>query len=325
MHFHQSGSSQAENADDHGHHGPDHANTVHIGHHHHHHHSGKGIKTAFFLNLSFSIIEIIGGVLTNSVAILSDAVHDLGDAAAIGLAWIFENYSQKGSNKSYTYGYGRLSIVSALITSVILLSGSIFIIVEAVPRLINPESVQVEGMVLMAILGVIVNGAAVLNLKKNESSSLNQKAILLHLMEDVLGWVAVLAGSIIMYFTEWQIIDPILSLGISVYILFNVYKMLKSIFKVFLQATPDNINISDLENKLKNLPDINSVHDLHIWTLDNEYHILTLHLVVVEEVTIDQIEKIKQDARDILSKEGIKHATIEIETTSENCEHEDCV
>jgi len=299
------------------------------GHHHHlhHHHGSEGIKSAFFLNLGFAIIELIGGFFTNSVAILSDAIHDIGDAAAIGLAWIFEDLSKKNSNKKYTYGYGRLSIISALITSVILLSGSIFIIAEAIPRLLDPEGVviSVSGMIWLAILGVFVNSIAVFRLKKSASGSLNQKAVTLHLMEDALGWIAVLIGSIIMYFTGWTILDPIMSLGISAYILFNVFKMLRSIFKVFLQAIPENMDMAEIENKITSVEGVASVHDLHVWTLDNEYHILSLHLVVDVDININDIKKLKSDTRSLLSEYGIKHATIEIETQSEDCLHEDCV
>lgn len=310
------------------HHHPDEPNESHQhGHHHHFHHGGgeRGIASAFILNLSFAIIEIVGGLFTNSVAILSDAVHDLGDAAAIGLAWIFEKKSKRESNEKFTYGYGRLSIVSALITSVILLSGSIFIIAEAIPRLLEPEEVKVTGVLWLAILGVVVNGAAVFKLKSGGSNSLNQRAIMLHLMEDVLGWVAVLIGSIIMYYTGWTIIDPILSLGIATYILFNVVRMLKSIFKVFLQASPEEIDPKELEVTLNELNGVSSIHDLHIWTLDNEYHILSCHIVVKDDVTIDEIEGIKSSARESLRKYKIKHATIEIEKEQEDCQHQDCV
>lgn len=194
----------------------------HHGHHHHHHHSTGNIKVAFFLNLGFAIIEIIGGLFTNSLAILSDALHDLGDSLSLGLAWYFQKYSEKERDQKYTYGYQRFSLLGAYINTIILIIGSIFIIQKSVTRILHPEEVEALGMILLAILGILVNAAAVLKLQKG--TSLNEKVVTLHLMEDILGWVVVLLGSILMYFIYLPIIDPILSLGISIYILYNAFK-----------------------------------------------------------------------------------------------------
>ena len=202
--------------------------TIHlsVGHHHHHHNGTENIRVAFWLNLAFTIIEIIGGFLTNSLAILSDALHDLGDSLSLGLAWYFQNLSKKGRDRKFSYGYRRFSLLGAIINSIVLVVGSIFIITEAIPRVMDPQSTNATGMIGLAILGVLVNGAAVLKLKKGHTQ--NEKVAALHLLEDVLGWVAVLIGSIIIYFTNWFIIDPLLSLGIALFILFNVYKSIKS-------------------------------------------------------------------------------------------------
>ena len=186
-------------------------------HGHHHQHDTKNISTAFFLNLAFTIIEIIGGLMTNSVAIMSDALHDLGDSLSLGLAWYFQKVAKKGRDKTFSYGYKRFSVLGAMINAIVLVVGSVFILQETIPRLWQPETPNVQGMFWLAILGIVVNGAAVLKLQKG--TSLNEKVISLHLLEDVLGWAAVLVGSVLMYFFDLPIIDPLLSIGIAIFIL----------------------------------------------------------------------------------------------------------
>ncbi|MBL4705381.1 MAG: cation transporter [Flavobacteriales bacterium] len=290
-----------------------------MGRNHHHHNDTSNIKVAFFLNLGFTIIEIIGGLLTNSLAILSDAAHDLGDSIALGLAWYFQKISNKRRTNKYTYGYKRFSLLGAIINSIILIVGSIFIIQGAIPRLIEPQEIFSEGVIALAILGVIVNGAAVIRLRKG--SSLNEKVVSLHLLEDVLGWVAVLIGSIVIYFTGWYVIDAYLSLGIALFILINVFRNLKSAFNIILQAVPESSNIPEIELILKSIESVLDIHDLHLWTMDGENNILTVHLVVDDNTSDKQRALIKQEARKRLKSQNIHHSTIEIEGNQEDCEH----
>ena len=191
-------------------------------HNHSHNHSEGNIKIAFFLNLGFTIVEIIGGLYTNSLAILSDALHDLGDSLSLGLSWYFQRLSKKGSTKKFSYGYKRFSLLGAIINSIVLVVGSIFILSKAIPELFNPEETNAQGMLYLAILGVVVNGAAVFKLRKGKS--LNEKVVSLHLLEDVLGWVAVLIGSIVMIYFDLPFVDPLLSILISIFVLYNVYR-----------------------------------------------------------------------------------------------------
>jgi len=304
----------------HNHHHHDEFNDHHG--HIHHHHVVKNLKVAFFLNLFFTIFEIVGGFFTNSIAILSDALHDLGDTLSIGLSWYFQNLSRKSRDQKYSYGYKRLSLVAALVSSIILLVGSIFIIYEAIPRLINPEMVYVEGMFIIAVVGVIVNGVAVLRLRGGHSS--NERVVMLHLLEDVLGWLAVLAGSIIMYFFDWPIIDPILSVLISIYILWNALKNVKEFVRIFLQGIPKEINIEQVSKNLEKLENVLSVHDIHIWSMDGEYNVLSAHLVIEDDISNDEIIEIKKYAKKIFRKLKINHETLEFEYKSEACQFEDC-
>ncbi len=297
---------------------------MHNHNHDHHHHSSdtQNIRLAFILNLVFTLIEIVGGFLTNSIAILSDALHDLGDSLSLGLAWYFQNISKKGRDGSYSYGYKRFSILGALINAVILLVGSIFILSEAIPRLLNPQTPNAFGMIWLAILGVVVNGAAVLQLKKG--ISINEKVISLHLLEDVLGWIAVLIGAVIMYFFEWPIIDPILSIGISAFIIYNVFKSLKKTTNIILQGIPNKTEFRKIESYLSRSNSVKDFHDLHIWSMDGQYNIMTVHLVTESPVAMQIQGELKDQIRGDLRKMGIEHATIEFEAKDHQCVFQDC-
>ena len=290
--------------------------------HKHHYSDVKNIKVAFFLNLSFTIIEIIGGILTNSVAILSDAVHDLGDSVTLGLSWYFQKLSKKPRTKVYTYGYKRFSLLGALINSIILLVGSVVILFHAIPRLFNPQQPDTKGMLILAIIGVIVNGLAVLRLRKG--SSINEKVVSLHLMEDVLGWLAVLIGALIMNFVDAPIIDPILSLAISLYIFFNVFRNMREGLRIILQGSPSKLDIDEVENILLTMINVDSVHDLHAWTIDGEFNILTIHVVLKEDISLEKQQKLKIDIRESMLRLGVQHCTIEFELQDEDCEMDNC-
>ncbi|MFT5890254.1 MAG: cobalt-zinc-cadmium efflux system protein [Dokdonia sp.] len=289
----------------------------HHNHKHGHTHDTSNIKVAFFINLLFTIIEIIGGVMTNSIAILSDAVHDLGDSLSLGLAWYFQNYSKRKRSPSFSYGYGRFSLLGAIINSIVLVVGSIFIFIEAIPRLIHPQQPETQGMMILAVLGVVFNGAAVLRLKKG--TSVNERVVSLHLLEDVLGWVAVLIGSIIMHFFDIPIIDPILSLGIALFILVNVYKNLKEAIQIVMQGVPDDTDVKEVEHRLISYPEIKEIHDIHVWSMDGEYNIMTAHVVVHHKGSLKELEPLKKKIRQDLEELHIEHVTLEFEVVEENC------
>ena len=295
-------------------------------HHHRHNHlhdSVENIKTAFFLNLSFTVIELVGGFLTNSVAIISDAIHDFGDSLSLGLAWYFQKLSKKGSNKNYSYGYKRFSLLGAIINCIVLVAGSIFILSEAIPRIFQPQETSAKGMFILAIIGIAVNGAAVLKTRKG--SSINERVVSLHLLEDVLGWVAILIGSILIYFTKLTIFDPILSIAISLFVLFNVFRNIKQVLPILLQGTPRELNQEHIAEKLKQIKNITNIHDLHIWSLDEEYNVLTLHVTLENSLPMEELAEIKKQIRTALEEEKIQHATIEFEIKGEDCDLVNCI
>jgi len=287
---------------------------------HSHSHSSEKIGWAFFLNFGFTIIEFIGGWLTNSTAIMADAVHDLGDTLSIGSAWFLNKLGTKSATKEFTYGYRRLSLLGALINGIVLIVGSAWIFYEAVPRLSNPEMPETEGMNALAILGVLVNGFAAYKL--HGGKSLNEKVLNWHLLEDVLGWVAVLIVAIVMQFKDWPILDPILSIGFTLFILFNVIRNLLSTAKLFFQASPDNSLLQNVTDKLLELDAVSDLHHLHIWSLDGEHHVATVHVVSQFESKAEYLE-LKESVSNALQEFELSHTTIEIELTSEECRDAD--
>ena len=277
----------------------------------------KNMLIAFILNLCFSIFEFIGGMMTNSVAIMSDAIHDMGDALSIGLSCWLEKKSKNKADGQYTYGYRRYSVLGAVITSGILIIGSLFVISHAIFRIINPQPINYDGMLVFAIVGVIVNFIAAFVTK--DGDSLNQKAVNLHMLEDVLGWVVVLIGSIVIKFTEFNIIDSVMSIIISLYILKNAVGTLKESLDVFLEKSPHSIDVHELTHHLKEIDGVIDIHHLHVWTLDGIYNCATLHVVAKE-----YNPEIKRLIKEELREHEIHHITVEFEDNNEKCEDDGC-
>jgi cobalt-zinc-cadmium efflux system protein len=269
------------------------------------------------LNICFALIELIGGFLTNSVAVMSDAVHDFGDALAIGLALAFEKKSLSPKDRQYSYGYRRYSVVAAFVTGLILCCGSLLMLAASVPRLFNPVEPHAPGMIGLALLGLIFNGFAAW--KMSGGSSLNEKMVTWHLVEDVLGWIVVLVGAVCIYFFKIPQIDSILGILLSLWVFYNVLKNLKSTMNVFLQAVPDNFDFEHTLKHLENIQGVKGIHHIHLWSLDGESHIFTGHVVVQKNMDLQSIEVIKAKIKDELSAHGIKEATLEIEIEGFTC------
>ena len=279
--------------------------------------SARNILIAFLLNLGFSIYEFIGGIFTGSTAIMSDSVHDFGDALSIGISFFLEKKSAKHPDSHYTYGYVRYSLVGGMITTLILILGSVFVITNAVFRIFNPVEINYNGMILLAIIGVFVNSIA--TYVTHHGDSLNQKSVNLHMLEDVLGWIVVLVGAIIMRFTNITYLDPILSILVAVFIFWHAIKNFISILDVFLEKTPDNISVAELTTHLEKIHGIQEVHHLPVWSIDGYHTYVTLHAI-----TNSPSSELKQKIRTELSAHNINHVTIEFESPKEHCLDSEC-
>ncbi|MBQ4527023.1 MAG: cation transporter [Clostridia bacterium] len=277
----------------------------------------SNILTAFILNLIFSIFEFFGGIITGSVAIVSDAMHDLGDALSIFTAYILEKKSLKQPDEKYTYGYARYSVLAGAITTVILLVGSVLVTAGAITRIINPREINYDGMIVFAVVGMVVNSLAAFFTRSKDS--INQKAVNLHMLEDVLGWIVVLIGAIIMRFTDIKLIDPILSIAVAVFIFINALKNFKEIIDIFLEKIPKDTDINEIKNHIMEIDGVCDVHHIHIRSIDGINHYATMHIVTDEEPKI-----IKNKIREELSEHGICHVTLELEKSDEKCGEKDC-
>lgn len=292
----------------------------HKGHSHSHDHGAsidfnsgdqavKNIKVVFFINLAFSLIEVIFGLLFNSVAILSDAVHDFGDSVSVGLAWFFQKISRKEANNDYSFGHQRFSLMGALITAIVLLVGSLLILTQSIPRIFNPEEVNSEGMFILSLFAIAANGYAAWLLSKGKSK--NETVLNLHMLEDVLGWVGVLVMSIVVQFTDWYILDPILSVALSLFIFSKTVPHFISTIKIFLEAVPEGIHVHELEKKILALDDVHAVTHLHIWSIDGEENAMNVTLFVSTDEA-KRIELIKEEVRHLTKGLRVAHSTIEI-------------
>ncbi len=276
----------------------------------------KNILIAFLLNVIFSLFEFFGGILTGSVAIISDAVHDIGDAVSIGFSYFLEKKSKKQPDDIYTYGYLRYSVFSSMLTTLILLLGSCGVIYNAVCRIITPTEIHYNGMIIFAVVGVIVNFCAAFFTRKGDS--LNQKAVNLHMLEDVLGWAVVLIGAVVMQLTDFALIDPIMSIGVAVFIFINAIKNLKQAIDLFLEKTPRNIEVKEIKGHILEIDGVLDVHHIHIWSMDGQNNYATMHIV-----TNADHHQVKVQVRAELHEHGIGHATLELEAENEHC-HESC-
>ena len=276
----------------------------------------KNILVAFLLNISFSIFELFGGIFTNSVAILSDSIHDLGDAISIGISYFMERKSKKKANNKYTYGYVRYSVLGGVITTTILLVGSLLVIYGAIKRLFNPVEVNYSGMIIFAVIGIVLNSLAAFVTR--EGDSINQKSVNLHMLEDVLGWIVVFIGAIVMKFTDIRILDSIMCIGVAIFILINSIKNLKQVLDLFLEKTPNDIDIEKLKEHLLEIKGVDDIHHIHVWSIDGYNNYATMHIVT----KVKDITKVKKEIREELEEHNICHAILE--TEAEVCDDKEC-
>lgn len=283
----------------------------------HLHATTADLRIAFFLNLGFTLVAGVGGIWTNSVAILSDAVHDFGDSLSLGLAWYLDRYAQRERDQRFSYGYRRFSLLGAVTTTIALVIGSVFVLIEAVPRLFSPEPTNPAGMVIFALLGVTINGIAALRLRGRKS--INARIVAWHLLEDVLGWTAVLIAAVTLLFVNLPLLDPTLSILITFFVLYNVIRNFRNTTLLFLQAVPDDVNLSELKQRLVAIDQICSVHHTHVWSMDGEHHVLTTHVVVDPSTTREGVQSLRADVEHLCAEFHFAHTTIEVEWGDDDC------
>jgi cobalt-zinc-cadmium efflux system protein len=282
--------------------------------HNHSHGVVKNLTVAFLLNASFTIIQLIGGIYTGSTMLISEAIHDLGDTISLGISVKFEKLANKKHDAKYTFGYQRFSILAAFINSITLVCFSLFIVIEAMPKIFDTTIININTVVWLAVLGIIFNGLAVLRTLK--ASKWNEKVVNLHLMEDFFGWVVVLITGVIINYTSWYILDPIVSIILALIIAYSSIKNVIKISKILLQSTPDTINNTVIMHKIYELSEIVEIHDLHFWTMDETKTLASLHIV-----TNDYQESLRDKIDSIMQNYGVDHCVIQIELIGEECRY----
>jgi cobalt-zinc-cadmium efflux system protein len=286
-----------------------------VTHGHNHSHAGEDerrIAGAFFLNLAFTLIEAVGGLLTNSMAVLSDALHDLGDSIALGLAWHFARLSKREGNEVFTFGYRRFSLVGALVMSIVLFAGGGLVLFRAIPRILAPEPSNAEGMLILAGIGIAVNGFAALRMRAGRS--LGERIVTWHFVEDILGWLAVLVAGSVMLIADVPVLDPLLSVLITLYVFWNVGKRLRETLRILLQGVPGEISLETVEKSIREISGICDVHHTHIWSQDGEHHVLTGHVVIRNADSYEDVAAVRRRIKEHVKQFGIEHATIEVES-----------
>jgi cobalt-zinc-cadmium efflux system protein len=303
----------------HHHHSHDHGHIHGHGHGHHHHHSTnkKALFWSFLLISSFMVVEVIGGVMTNSLALLSDAGHMLSDAVALGLSFFALKLGEKQVTKNKTYGFKRFEIIAAALNGITLILIALYIFVEAYHRFLAPPSVQSSGMLVIASIGLIVNIVAAMILMKGDKENLNVRSALLHVIGDMLGsFGAIIAAILIMVF-GWGWADPLASVIVATLVLISGYRVTKDSFHILMEGAPTQLDMDKVKAALLKIPAVNELHDLHIWTITSGYPVLSCHLTITEIGNHDDVLK---RAQKLLHDDfGIEHSTIQVERVEKGC------
>lgn len=282
-------------------------------HHHDHDRQGRSLAASIFLNLGFAVAELIAGLFANSLVLVADALHDAGDAVALGLSWLGLRLSRRPPNRRRTFGYRKVRILTAFLNALFLFAMTAFVVRAAILRLLAPEPVRSSVLIVMAVVGLAVNGAAVLLLRRDRQS-LNIRAAMWHLLEDFLGWVAVLAGGIVIRFTGWYVVDPLLSLAVSAFVLWGAWSVFREATSILIDSTPKDLDFTAVRRRILEFdPGITGIHDLHIWTLGEGERALMAHLVVPDRALSSYYPMLARLECELGERFGIDHVTLELE------------
>jgi cobalt-zinc-cadmium efflux system protein len=281
--------------------------------HDHYNEARKSILYGIILNSVFTGIELVGGILSNSLALLSDTIHDFSDSVALGISYYANKKAQSSPTKTMTFGYRRTTILAALINSTVLIVLTLLIFYRAYLRILNPEPVNGKIIFVIAIFGIITNGVIALKMFRGKDKDLNIKSVFWHIAEDFLGWLGILIAGTIIYLTGIYIIDPIISILIGLIVIYSAHDIVKSSVNIILEGVPEGLDIGEIEEEITNIENVNGVHDLHAWSLGTNYNALSAH-VVITNMTVDQSHKILNEINSVLKEKfNIKHTTIEFE------------
>ncbi len=272
--------------------------------------SVKHIKSTLILSLLFAIIELFGGAITNSISILTDSFRNFGDVISISVALLLEKYAQKRPNKRFTYGYARFSVVGSLVSTIFLIISSILALFIIIPRITKPETVNYEGMFLLATVGLIINGISTYSTSK--AKGINEQAVSLHQLEDLFSWVGVLITSVVISIYDLPILDPILSILITLIVVRNAIGHIKIILNIFLEKVPDDIDLKEIEDNILKNKKIKEIQNFHVWSLDGIKDYASMNIIIDKSLTLKEAVKLKDEVKEKIHDFGVNYSTIEI-------------
>ncbi|HLV51543.1 MAG TPA: cation diffusion facilitator family transporter [Flavobacterium sp.] len=288
-------------------------------HAHSHNHShpdlkGRKLLLSIFLNILITIAQVIGGIISGSLSLISDALHNFSDVLSLAVSYVADRYSKKDASVEKTFGYKRAEIIAAFVNSGTLIIVAVYLIYEAILRFANPQPIESGLVIWLAVFGILVNGFSVLLLHKDSKSNMNMRSAYLHLFTDMAASVAVLGGGLLMEYFEWFWVDSLLTLLIALYLIVVGYSLLKRSYKILMLFTPDDLNLEVINEAICKIPEIKNVHHMHIWQLNEEETHLEAHIDFYENVTLTQFDEILIKVEEILFHEfGINHVTIQPE------------
>ncbi len=316
----------------HHHHDHTHGHGGHHHHHHHHHHHGvsaadvanRAFIIGIMLNGAYVIVQVVAGILTHSMALLSDAGHNLGDVASLALSLMAFRLARVKPTHSFTYGYKKTTILAALTNAVVLLITIGILGYESVHRVFHPEVIQGGVVALVAGIGIVINLASAFLFFRNKDHDLNTKGAYLHLLTDALVSLGVVAAGLVIKFTNWYWLDGVVSIVVLIVILFGTWSLLTASFRMSMDAVPENIDASFIESLILNIEGVENIHHMHIWSMSTTENALTAHLVLSEQLSFDEKMKLVQHIKHELLHHKVHHATIELESALIPCEDNDC-
>jgi cobalt-zinc-cadmium efflux system protein len=275
---------------------------------------GKKLLLSIFLNIAITVAQVIGGLISGSLSLLSDALHNFSDVLSLIVSYVADLYSKKEASPERTFGYKRAEIIAAFVNALSLIIVAIYLVYEAIHRFFDPQKIDSSIVIWLALLGILANGFSVLLLHKDSKSNMNMRSAYLHLMTDMAASVAVLVGGLLMKYLGWFWVDSVLTVLIAIYLVIMGYKLLKESFKVLMLFTPENLDVSLVSSKIQEIPTVRNVHHMHIWQLNEKEIHLEAHLEFSEDVTISQFDKISEEIEEVLYHEfKINHVTLQPE------------
>ncbi len=287
-------------------------------HHHHDHHrhdlKGRNLLISIILNIVITLSQAVGGIISGSLALLSDALHNLSDVISLVISYAASTLARKQASTNKTFGYKRAEIIAAFVNSATLIIVAVFLIIEAVERFFEPQEIGTGIVISLSILGILANGFSVLLLRSDSDRNMNMRSAYLHLLTDMMASVAVLVGGILMYYFGWFWIDPLLTLAIAIYLIFVGYHLLKTSTRVLMLFTPDTIEVQQIVQAICRLGPIENVHHVHIWQLNEDELHMEAHVDFKRDIALSEFDKILVEIEELVYREfGINHVNIQPE------------